>query len=193
MIKIVISEKGKKELDRLSFDIELALDKIIAYVPKVDLMGISHIHITDLAEKGNKHLQTARGAYYKKEDNSPAYIELYLMNLFRYVENPKSLETPMLPYQYIGIGYTIFHEIGHHTQTIRSHGIKKKRREGFADSYANKLIDKYVLENADSINSSFIYLEEQSENLKLSEEKMQKMKAGWEKQYQLAKRRFKND
>jgi hypothetical protein len=186
MMKVIISEKSKYELDSLSFDIERAISKIISYVPKIDLIGIDHIYITDSPEKWKKCHDTARGAYYASEKNQPAYIELYLKNMFRHVKNPKSFKDYMLPYQYVGIAYTIFHEIGHHIETVRTHGIKKKRQEQFSNTYMNNLINKYLLDNADSINSCLDYLDQQAEKENLSKEILKKMREGWEKQYQEA-------
>jgi len=67
MIKTIISEAGKRELNRLDFEIDTVLAKAIEYVPNEELL-----------------------------------------------------------IQYVGIAQTVFHEVGHHVERIRSHGIKKK-------------------------------------------------------------------
>ncbi len=183
MHKIIITDKGKDELNRFSFDMNQALGKILGYVPKADLIGLDQIYITDEPERFKKHLANSRGAYYAKENGAPSRIEVYLKRLFSRVNNPNSLNQ-MLPYQYIGISYLIYHEIGHHVETTKSHGIKKKQRENFSNSYADKLIDKYAIDNADAINLCLDNVEQDLIDQNQSTDMLQKIRDGWDKMYQ---------
>jgi hypothetical protein len=186
MIKIIISNKGKEELSRFSFNMELALERILHYVPKIDIIGLDHIYITDLPERWKKHLENSSGAYYMKQNNHPAHIELFIKKLFSNVNNPDSLNK-MLPFQYIGIAHTVYHEIGHHIEHIRSHGITKKHKEIFSDSYAYKLSYQYALDNADAINACFENIEKEFIEKNFSTVKLYKMRDGWREYYKEAK------
>ncbi len=185
MLKIVVTENGKTELTRLGADIKPIVDHIIGKVPTYDINGISHIYITDLpAKRKNKH-KDSWGAYFPKYGNRPAYIEIYLKNLFGHIKTSHSMQL-MLPIQSIGLAHTIFHEVGHHIEHTRSHGIKRPKKESFAESYCNKLLNSYIICFADKINNCFDELEKIAEDQGLSIEILQKMRAEWENQYQTA-------
>ncbi len=185
MVRIIVSDKGKEEANRLDFDIEAAIAKIVQYVPKKDLIGLDHIFVTDLPEHWRKHLAKARASYFEKQRNRPPHIELYLQRIFSHIKSADSLGQ-MLPIQYIGIAQTILHEVGHHVERTRSHGIKKNKREVYVVSYAKGLLSDYILDNANSINSCFDHLEEVADERGLSVDILGDMRAGWERQYRAA-------
>jgi len=182
MVATIISENGKQELNRLDLDIETVIAKILEYIPKMDLIGLDHIAIHDLPEQWKKHLAEARASYYEKQAVNSAYIELYLKRMFKHIKSVDSLKL-MFPIQCVGIAQTVFHEVGHHVERTRSHGIKKREKEEYADSYAKKLLNKYILDNAESINNCFNHLEKIAIEKGLSLEKLRQMRSGWEKQY----------
>ena len=184
-MKIVVTGNGNTELTRLGADIEPIVDQILGKVPIYDLNGISHIYITDLPDRQNSKHKNSWGAYFQKDSDRPAYIEIYLKNLFRHIKTSESLQL-MLPIQSIGLAQTIFHEIGHHIEHTRSHGIKKPKKESFADSYCIKLLNSYIICFADQINNCFDELEKIAEDQGLSIEILQRMWSGWVKQYQTA-------
>ena len=185
MVRIIVSDKGKQEANRLNFDIEAAIVKIVQYAPKRDLIGLDRIFITDLPEQWRKLLSNARASYFERQRNRPPHIELYLKRIFSHIKSAESL-SQMLPIQYIGIAQTIFHEVGHHVERTRSHGIKKNKRENYAGSYAKGLLNDYILDNANSINSCFDHLEAVADERRLSFDILADMKAGWERQYKAA-------
>ena len=185
MPKIVITGNGRAELTRLGADIEPIVHQILGKVPSYDLNGISHICITDLPTRRNNKNKNTWGAYFQKYGDRPAYIEIYLKNLFKHIKTSERLQL-MLPIQSIGLAQTIFHEVGHHIEHTRSHGVKKPKKESFTDSYCNKLLNSYIICFADQINSCFDGLEKIAVDRGLSIEILQSMRFGWEKQYQSA-------
>ena len=184
MLKVVITEKGQAELFFLNFDVEKMIGQIMKKIPFSDLKGISHIYVTDLPKNDSKP-KTTTGAYFQKFKGKPAYIEIYLKNLFKHINNPESMNL-MLPIQSQGLAHTIFHEVGHHVKHTKSHGIKKSKNESFAESYAMKLLRTYILDCADDINNCFDNLERVADEKGLSREKVKKMRACWDKHYQAA-------
>jgi len=185
MVKIIISEKGKEELNRLCLDIENILHQILELIPKVDLIGLNHIYVTDLPENLKKRSANSLGAYYKKQNNQPAFIELYLKKLFAHIRTSDSMNQ-MLPIQTRGLAATLFHEVGHHIEHTRSHGIKKNQKESFASGYAKNLLNPYLIRNAEAIGKCFDDLESLAESKGLSLEVIRNMKAGWEREYKQA-------
>jgi hypothetical protein len=91
MLKIIVSEKAKEELNRLRPDFGNILDRIIEYVPKIDLIELAHIRISDLPDKQEKMGAKAAGAYYQKNNIQPAYIEICLKTLFSHMISGDSL------------------------------------------------------------------------------------------------------
>ena len=182
MLTVKITEAGQKKIDNLKFDIEESLNRIIEFVPKMDLIGLKYIYVTDEPGEWKKHLANASGAYFQKTKNAPAYIEMYLSRLFGHINSAES-SMLMVPFQNIGLAQTLFHEVGHHVEKTRSHGISKKKRETFAKKYEQTHLSKYLSANVDSINSCFQDLEKIAEEKGLSQEILKKMKDGWETQY----------
>ena len=181
-MKIFISNEGEKELQRLKINIHEAIEKLLAHVPDRDLIQLSHILVTDFPEKKLTRLQGARGAYYRKWNKQPARIEIYLKNIFGDT-NPNFIKYffPMAEFE---LAQVLFHEIGHHVEKTRSHGINKTNNEFHADQYAGKLLPSLVLENGDSIRNCFQFLESNRERLKLDKDALLTMKTKWEKEYQ---------
>jgi hypothetical protein len=185
MPKVVITEKGKSELLFLNFDVGKLIDQIMKKIPINDLKGISHIYVNDLPKQSGGKPKTNSGAYSQKYKNTPAFIEIYLKNLFGHIQNTESMNL-MLPIQSLGLAHTIFHEVGHHVQHTKSHGIKKNKRETFAESYAKQLLNGYIIDNAAAINACFDNLDNSADEKGLSKEIIKNMRDGWEKQYQTA-------
>lgn len=185
MVKIVITDSGKDEVARYGFDIKAVINQILSNVPIHDLKGISHIYVTDLPVRRTNKYKNSWGAYFQQHNRHPAYVEIYLKNLFDHIKSAESMNL-MLPIQSIGLAQTMFHEVGHHIEYRRSHGVKKRRKESFADSYASKLLDRYMLDNADTINCCFDNLEKITCERGLSIETLHRMREGWDKQHQAA-------
>ena len=181
-IKIIITEQGKTEIARLQFDIISAINKIIAYVPKPDLINISHIFITDLPLEMKEKSAPTHAAYFAKFNRKPAYIEVYLKNVFLHIKSAESFSS-MLPIQEYGLAISIFHEIGHHVRVNRTHNIGKDRSEKYAELYAKKLERQYIIKNASNINICLENLHIMAQQGKLSSEIVRKMKEGWQKKY----------
>ena len=185
MPKVVITEKGKSELSCLNFDVEKVIDQIMKKIPIGDLKGISHIYVTDLPKKDGNKPKTNSGAYSQKFKGTPAYIEIYLKNLFRHIKGTESMNL-MLPIQSQGLAHVLFHEVGHHVKHTKSHGIKKSKNESFAESYAEQLLNNYFIDNAAAITACFDNLDKVADEKGLSKEIINNMREEWEKQYQTA-------
>ena len=133
-MRIVISGDAKAELDKLNIDLETMIRKALHYVPSLDRIGISHISVTSEPEDYKEHLKGAVGSYSRKAKNRPAFIALYTKNFSLLRRNRERL-SQMIPILEFELADTLFHEFGHHIQHTRSHGIKKKRGEQYAESY----------------------------------------------------------
>jgi hypothetical protein len=182
IVEIFISEGGEKELQRLELNIHEVVAKLVGHVPDRDLIHLSHILVTDIPEKKWTRLKGALGAYCKKWSKQPARIEIYLKNIFGnanlfYIKHCFALAECKL-------AHVLYHEIGHHVEKTRSHGITKKTKELHADKYASKLLPLLILENADSIRKCLQFLETNRDQFKINEDEIHKMKADWENAYQ---------
>jgi len=184
-MKVIILEGGKSEMDRLQFDIRHSIDSIFRHIPKEDILGLDHILVTALPLKKKGHNHNALGAYFKRQGNRQAHIELYAKNLFGHLKSAESFRQ-MLPIQEFGLAQTIYHEVGHHVREIRTHGLKKNRSENFAESYTLNILNRYVLDNAKSVNSCFKSLKSITKDKGLSLEVIRNMECGWERSYKEA-------
>jgi len=179
-MKKVITDSGRQELERLDFDIDSSIDKILKYVPISDTKGISKIIITDLPKKENSsNNNKTLAAYMRKYNNEFARIEVYLKNLYAHIQSNESFNL-MLPIQEFGLANALFHEFGHHFRIIKSHGIPKGKSEKFATQYSEKLQKSYVLDNAKVIDDCFDDLENIAKNGRMSIDIVQNMRRGWE-------------
>ena len=94
----------------------------------------------------------------------------------------------MLPVLEYGLAHTLFHEFGHHIEHTRSHGIKKKKKENYADSYAKKLINKYAVDKASSVDKCFKDLEKIFKSKGLSLDILSEMRNEWNLEFREALR-----
>jgi hypothetical protein len=178
MTKVIITERGALELSFLNFNIMELIDQIMNRIPIGDLEGMSHLYVTDLP----KIPKATIGAYFQKSNGKPAYIEIYLKNMFKHINNPNSMNL-MLPIQSTVLAHAIFHEVGHHVRHTKSHGMKKNKSESYAESYATKLYNAYVLDRADDIKNCFDHLEKVADDKGLSLAIIEGMKKGWEEEF----------
>ena len=72
IMKVIILESGKLEIDRLQFDIRHSIDSIFRHIPRGDMLGLDHILVTDLPLKKKGHKYNALGAYFKRQGNRQA-------------------------------------------------------------------------------------------------------------------------
>lgn len=182
-MKVLISDNGKKEIARLKFDIGDSIRKIIDYVPRSDVSGISHILITDTPNKVKGRNLLALAAYFRKYDNKQAYVEVYLKNLYSHIMSAESFSI-MLPIQEYSLAITIFHEIGHHARVSITHNIRKDKSEKFASHYAEIKEKEYIAKNESIINLCFENLELMAQQGQLSAEVIKEMKEGWQRRCQ---------
>jgi len=183
-MKIVISEAGKQELARLEYSIQDSLHKFLKYVPGRDIIKLSHILITDIPLLKLSREKRFLGSYFKMSKQRPAFIGIYLKNLFGHLS--KDAFWQLFPIKEIGLAHVLFHEIGHHVEQIRSHGVKKNKKEHFADSYLEEAINNYIIDHADLVNSCFQNLESQPLSPELTLDNVKKMKSSWEKEHKRA-------
>ena len=178
LLNIKITAGGKAESERLDLDIEKSIQGIIEYVPKLDFKGISYILVTDLPliKKGKR--KNAKASYIKKNGINPAYIEVYLKNLFSHVGSVESFKL-MVPIQEHGLAWALFHEIGHHVRVSKSHSVKSTKSETFANNYADMVMQKLILKTSDSVKDCFTHLESIAETKGLKMDTIKNMKRGW--------------
>jgi hypothetical protein len=184
-LKIIISEKGKLEIEKLKFNVEKSIHNILRHIPKADLHGISHIVVTDLPANKQYLRNKVMAAYFDKHNNQSAFIEIYFKNHFGHVRSAASF-AQMLPIQEIGLAKTIYHEVGHHIRITRTHGINQRKDENFAERYAEEIMANYVIDNAEDINSCFDYLDSIATDQSLSIDILNNMRAGWQRTYKRA-------
>jgi len=178
-MNVVITEQGNIELKRLKFDIDKSIADIFNYVPKEDIVGISDIVITDTPQKVKGRNLLSQAAYFRKYDDKPAYIEIYLKNLYSLIESHESFSL-MLPIQEYGLAVTMFHEIGHHVRLLRTHNIGREESEKYASQYAIKLEKQYAGMNKSVINSCIERLEDMARQGQLSAKIIKQLKEGWQ-------------
>ncbi len=125
--------------------------KLLKYVPQHWLDGLKEIILTDttslprksrrqkLGDKGHRAFAGKCNGYYSQGDaNSPASVTLLMDNV---MDLPKLLRIiPLL--KYFLIGYTLYHEIGHHIHKYIKPEYKKK--ELVAQDYNRKLLNKMM-------------------------------------------------
>ena len=127
---------------QIPYNFSNAIQELLKYVPKEDLIGLSKIVIIDepLDSKWAKQYPWAAGAYFEKFQNRNAYIELYFKKIYSTLPN-WFFRFPFLPQH--SISYVLFHEIGHHAQKMK-HGLGKNVIEKDAGTYAKKYYSDYV-------------------------------------------------
>ncbi|MCG8685441.1 MAG: hypothetical protein MI892_11235 [Desulfobacterales bacterium] len=184
-MKIHITEEAELELKRLGFDVANAIQKTLKYVPSKDIAKIDKILIADISTSSN-----VAALYVPKHKEYPARIELYLKRLFSHIKHEESFKL-MLAIQEVGLAQAIFHEIGHHVRRTLSHGIKKAKSEKYANLYATNALDRYILDNAQLINSCYDSLIENAAEKNLDINVINNMRSGWMRHYEKAVKRSK--
>jgi len=178
-VKVVFTEKGETEQNRLGADLRSSIEKILQFVPGADLVGLSQLIITDLPVGRIKNRKIG-GSYHPKHEEIPAYIEIYLKYIYAHLKTSDSFEM-VRPIQEVVLTQVVFHEIGHHVRRIRSHGIKASENEGFAEKYALEMMDRYYVENEQSIDDCFDRLEQMVDEGETDREVVKSMRTGWKR------------
>lgn len=166
-------------------DLRPSIEKILQFVPGADLVGLSQLIVTDLPVGRIKN-RKIRGSYFPKHEKIPAYIEIYLKYIYAHLKSSGNFEM-LKPFQEIGLARVVFHEIGHHVKEIRSHGIKGSENERYAENYALEMMDRYNLENEQSISDCFDRLEQMV--VEGGGDKETVKRAGWERDLEDSKKR----
>jgi len=185
-MKIVTMKEAELELGRLEFDVRSSIDKILRYVDPKDALGLSYVSVAYLPRRTEP--EQTLGCYFEKKGNRQAYIEIYVRNLLAHLKSSESLAS-MLPIQELGLARTIYHEIGHHVRRIRTHKIARSDDEQFARRYGKELHNKFIQDNAASINDCFDSLESMAKEKGLDRAIIANMKGGWERNYRESGRR----
>ena len=131
--------------------ISKSVERLVSDLPQKWIAGLGTIILTNTNALNNKRkrqntkyrtrevsLNKCAGWYMKKWDNQPAYIELLVDNIF--LDFPKWLYFSNFFVDYT-LGYTIFHEIGHHIHKTQSPEFKEK--EDVANKWRDKLTKSY--------------------------------------------------
>ncbi len=184
-MRIVISDDAKAELDRLNLDLETMIQNLLNYVPSLDRIGVSHIYVTPEPEDSKDQQKRPLGVYYRKRENRSAFIGLYTKN-FSILRQNRETVSQAIPILDLGLAATLFHEFGHHVQHTRSHGIKKRGEEQYAESYRGPLMSSYALARAEDLNKCFDELERTTESNSLVLDWIRKIRQGWNKEYEKA-------
>ncbi len=184
-MKLIITETAQCELKRFGFDIRKSIKRILRYIPLEDLRGISHILVNDVMTVRPEKHKKLMAAYFKEQNKKKAHIELYLKGLFGHISDPANLRK-LLPIQEYGLASTLFHEVGHHVREIRTHSIRNRLNEKFAERYAWELLSKYIMDNAENITECFKNLEETASLFNIKKDVLENMRKGWEAVYRKA-------
>lgn len=178
-MKIVFTEQVEAEQVRLGVNLRSSIEDAIACVPGADLVELSRVVIADFPE-GRRKEKKIRGSYFPKYKKLLAHIELYVGIIFGPIERPIDFKLMRAIWE-LELAQTLFHEIGHHVREIRSHGIKVKEEEDFAEKYAREMIDKYYPKKRPSIEECFDKLEQMATNGGADAETVRSMRVSWER------------
>jgi hypothetical protein len=186
MLAVKISNSGKRFQRKFRIQIEEILHDQANLVSSVHLKDLHHIFVTDLPMKHQMVNKKAHGSYFPKYRNFPAYIEIYLKNIFRRVNDLEFFRNSVI-IQSVSIARTFYHEIGHHVQCLQGNNQKE---EIFAETYSQRLVDQYILQYYSLIQECFKDLE----NYYIGNSQMLDflifMKSEWDKEFINAKRRL---
>ncbi len=117
----------------MHFPFEEYCDLMFAVVPKEDIIGISEIKFVD-SYSNPKTLRGALGCYLRRGSGRNAVIEISIPNILKERIN----EFNFAKYPEVAallLSQVIFHEVGHHVHTFKRHGVRKYRKEDFAEKY----------------------------------------------------------
>ena len=129
-----------------------SVERLIANTPADQLAGLKTIVLTNFdalnhdrrrgktrSRKKKVAFKNCRGLYHQKWKGEPAWIELFLDNMFPQ-DMPKVLMYIPLIVDLV-VADTLFHEIGHHVHY--THAPEYKEREDVADKWKVKLSAHY--------------------------------------------------
>lgn len=151
-MNIAFSEDGKKFVNDLDINIMDDIREILEYVPSKDITGLEKVYFIKNPPKKLTSSVNTVATYHQFYNNKKAHIEIYLSNVITYSDNLKvvNLLYPIFKYN---LAQAIFHEIGHHIEKTRAHGIKKTSSENYAITYSNGLLNLYTKNNSESLKS----------------------------------------
>jgi len=129
------------------FNVTKTVDHLLCGIPQNYLAGLKTVVVTNsgnlskpvqfskVRTKGRSYkLGSCRGLYHQKEKGQPAWIELFVDNIF--FSWPKGL-LGLSPFRDFAISKILFHEIGHHLHYVRRP--EYKEREDVATKWEKKL------------------------------------------------------
>jgi hypothetical protein len=140
------------------FDVAALAEEMLAFVPARFLVGLSEVVLTNTANLRRRIRRSvtksrrrkvrvieARGLYHHAWHGKPAWIEIYVNNLFSWYET--GIWRWLIRFTYFReteLGDVLFHEIGHHIDaTIRP---EFREKEDVADDWSKKLRRKWFQE-----------------------------------------------
>ncbi|MBP7530118.1 MAG: hypothetical protein KA801_19515 [Syntrophorhabdaceae bacterium] len=173
------------KVKKLDFNLADSIEKILQCVPKEDVFRLSYILVTNLPV--HKSIPVgSQGAYFGERNKKGAHIELYFENIFPNSEAPDKFRDMSVILR-LSLARTIFHEIGHHVQSIRTHGITQKKSEEYADHYRDSLLNKFLCDNAQAVNDCFQHLEDIALSKGLHLDVINRMRSGWTRDWEKAR------
>lgn len=115
---------------------------MLAVIPKQDIVGIREIGFVD-SYSNPKTRDDALGRYLRGMKGRDAAIEISIPNILK----EKIPEFDFAKYPEVAallLSQVVFHEFGHHVHTFKRHGVKKIRREDFAEKYTAACYYRYL-------------------------------------------------
>ena len=101
MIKIIYTKNASAFLERLDLDLEAIIESGLKYVPRADVIGLSHIFVRTLPRRKKSERRRVMASYFRKWQGGSAYIELYVANLLPNVRDAEDAES-RLPFLSFG-------------------------------------------------------------------------------------------
>jgi hypothetical protein len=140
------------------FDVASLAEEMISFVPARFLVGLSEVVLTNTgnlprrirrsvtkSRKRKVRVVEALGLYHRAWHGKPAWIEIYVDNLFRWYETGIGRWLIRIRYfRETELGGVLFHEIGHHIDAAVRPEFREK--EDIADDWSRRLRRKWIQE-----------------------------------------------
>jgi hypothetical protein len=123
--------------EKIPFNCQKCIDQALEIIPEEHIIKLNSIIVSYSSKNLKGNLQNVRGLYYGKRTGvKEPYIHLFVKNILGNCPKWVMIFFPIVPR--IFLSSVLFHEVGHHYQTI-SHGYKKEVWEMNANKYSLKM------------------------------------------------------
>ncbi|MGE0084744.1 MAG: hypothetical protein AB7S75_10000 [Desulfococcaceae bacterium] len=148
-MKIKISSSIKTK-----FPFAKYINRMLSVIPQEDVVGISMINIVDKFVSNDKNSKESMAQYLIDKSNN-SLIEINISRIIAEKKIPEYLFNLYPEIAALLLSEIVFHEIGHHVHHFKRHGIKKSKKENFADIYAKVGYFNYIKSHYTKILSSY--------------------------------------